>query len=219
MSISIVLADDHAVVLAGYRAVLVAEPDLSVVGQVTAGAAVVDEVERLHPDVLVLDLLFPDMHGLDIVRELHLRTPSVKVIIASMHDSPGYVFQALNNGAHGYVLKQGPARDLLRAIRAVAQGSRFLSEPLSEANLEAYREVAQSMDLELYETLSGREREVMRLVAQGLTSAQIAHDLEIGRRTVETYRTNVMRKMKFTSHSALLRYAIKLGIIASTSTQ
>ena len=214
MSITtIVLADDHHIVRQGLRVLLEAEPDFAVAGEAADGLAVADLVERLKPDVLVLDLMMPGLNGLDVMRQVRQRSPQTRVIILSMHANEAYVLEALRNGVAGYVLKDSTASDLAQAVREATAGRRYLSPPLSERAIEAYVHKADAAPFDLYETLSGREREVLHLAAEGHNNTEIAARLCISARTVETHRANVMRKLGLHSQTDLIRYALKRGIL------
>jgi two-component system response regulator NreC len=213
MRTQILLADDHQVVLDGLKALLACEADLDVVGQATDGLDVLPKVLQLRPEVLVVDLMMPGLNGLEVTRQVHQRAPETRVIVLSMHANDGYVVEALRNGASGYVLKQADARALVDAIRAVRGGRRFLSPPLSDEKLERWQRDARAAPLDLYDTLSTREREVLQLAAEGLTSAAIGERLQIGKRTVETHRANLQRKLGLKSQAELVRLAVKKGLV------
>lgn len=213
MSITIVLADDHPVVRLGLRALLEAEPDFELVGEAADGLEVAPLVERLRPNVLVLDLIMPGINGLDVTREVTRKWPETKVIILSMHATEGYVLDSLRNGASAYVLKGSHATDLVQAVREVAAGRRFLSPPLSERAVEVYARSAERATLDLYDTLTTREREVFHLAADGYSSADIASRLFVSPRTVETHRANLMRKLGLRTQTELVRYALRRGIV------
>jgi two-component system, NarL family, response regulator NreC len=214
MTIKVLLADDHQVVLEGYKALLAAEPGVQVVGEAKDGLGVLPAIERTQPDVLVLDLMMPGMSGLEVLRQLRVRAPQVKTVVVSMHGTTAYVSEALRNGASGYVLKEAPTREVLLAITAVAEGKRYLSAPISESELEQYQLTTRPGSLDPYETLSTREREVFKLAAEGLTSAEIGERLSIGKRTVETHRANLSRKLGLKSHADLVRLAVRRGLVA-----
>jgi two-component system, NarL family, response regulator NreC len=213
MRTQILLADDHQVVIDGLKALLAGEPDLHVIGQATDGLQVLPRVMELRPEVLVLDLMMPGLNGLEVTRQVHERAPETKVIVLSMHANDAYVVEALRNGAAGYVLKQAAAGALVEAIRAVRAGTRYLSPPLSEEKLERWQRDAKAAPLDLYDTLSTREREVLQLAAEGLTSAEIGEKLTIGKRTVETHRANLQRKLGLKTQADLVRFAVKKGLI------
>lgn len=212
MTLRLVLADDHPVVREGLRALLDSEPDLEVVGQADRGEDVEGLVEQLQPDVVVLDLMMPGSAGLEVARQLAPRAPATRVLILTMHQSEAYVVEALRNGAAGYALKQAEAGELPRAIREVAAGRRYLSPPLSERALEAYASRGGAPG-DPYYTLSEREQEVLRLVAEGNSNAQIAAQLFISRRTVETHRAHAMKKLGLRSQIELALYAVRRGIV------
>jgi DNA-binding NarL/FixJ family response regulator len=212
--IEIVLADDHQVVLEGFKALLGAEPDFRVVGEATDGLGVAPLVERLRPEVLVVDLMMPGLGGLEVVRQIHQKHSDVRIAVLSMHANEAYVVEALKNGASAYVLKQAPARALVEAIRAIAAGGRYLSPPLSEDKIAAYQQRTRAATVDLYDTLSTREREVLKLAAEGLTNAAIGERLQIGKRTVETHRANLIRKLDLKSQADLVRFAIHRGLVS-----
>jgi two-component system, NarL family, response regulator NreC len=210
---TLVLAEDHHVVRQGLRALLQAEPDLTIVGEAGDGLEAVRLVERLEPDVLVLDLILPGLNGLEVTRQVSQRSPRTRVVILSMHAAEAYVLEALRNGAAGYVLKDGSAADLVRAVKEAVAGRHYLSPPLSELAIEAYLQKAREATLDLYETLTTREREVLQLAAEGHSNPEIAERLVISPRTVETHRANLMRKLGLQSQADLIRYALQRRII------
>jgi two-component system response regulator NreC len=210
---TILLADDHRIVRQGLRALLEAEPDLQLVGETGDGLEAVQLAERLEPDVVVLDLMMPSINGLEATRQISESCPRTQVIILSMHADEGYVLESLRNGAAGYVLKDSSADDLVRAVREVVKGRRYLSAPLSERAIEVYMQKARETPPDPYETLTNREREMLHLTAQGHSSTEIAERLSISPRTVETHRANMMHKLDLHSQTDLIRYALKRGII------
>ena len=212
--ITIVLADDHTIVRQGLRVLLEAEPDFSVVGESADGLEVPGLVERLRPDVLVLDVMMPGISGLEVTWQVRESSPETSVIILSMHANEAYVLAALRNGAAGYVLKDSSASDLLEAIREVSLGRRYLSPPLSEPSLENYLEKARSAPVTIHDSLTSREREVLQLAAGGHTSSEIASLLAISPRTAEAHRANLMRKLGLRVQADLIRYALQQGIIS-----
>ncbi len=209
---TIVIAEDHQVVRQGFRALLEAEPGLAVIGEAATGLEVPDLVDRLRPDVLLLDLMLPDLHGLEVARQVHRRTPATRILVLSMHATESYVLGALRSGAAGYLLKSASAAELIAAVRAVVAGKRYLSPPLSDRAIEVYADEARSAP-DLYETLTIREREVLHLAAEGHNNREIAARLAIGPRTVETHRSNLMRKLSLRSHADLVRFAVERGLL------
>ena len=210
---TIVLADDHPVVRQGLRKLLEGETDFTVVGEASDGLDVVGVVDRLRPNVLVLDLMMPGMNGLVIAQEVSQRFPKTRCLILSMHANEAYVVEALRNGAAGYVLKDASETDLVRAVRDVAAGRRYLSAPLTERAIEAYAQKSSTAVLDAYETLTARERQVLQLTAEGYSNSQVASRLSISQRTAETHRTNVMRKLDLHTQGELIRYAVRRGIL------
>ncbi len=210
---TIVLADDHHVVRQGLRSLLEAEPDFSVVGETGDGLEAAQLVERLQPDVLVLDLMMPGLNGLAVTRQVNQRSRHTCVVILSMYANEAYVLEALRAGAAAYVLKESTAAELVRAVREAVAGRRYLSPPLSERAIESYMQKAESAELDPYETLTAREREVLHLVTEGHTNAEIAARLFISRRTVESHRANLMRKLGLRTQTDLIRYALRRGIL------
>ena len=212
MVIRLVLADDHPVVREGISALLASDPQFEVVGQAGDGAEVFDLVERLQPDVVVLDLMMPGAGGLELAGQLARRPDPPAVLILSMHESEAYVVEAMRRGAAGYALKQAPAGELARGIRTVAAGARYLSPPISDRALDVYlRGPDQQQEPE--DMLTVREREVLRLAAEGRSNAEVAALLFISRRTVETHRARAMKKLGLRNHVELARYAIERGIV------
>jgi two-component system response regulator NreC len=209
---TIVLADDHHVVRQGLRSLLEAEPDFSVVGEAGDGLEAAQLIECLRPDVLVLDLMMPGLNGLEVTRQVSQRSPRTHVVILSMHPNEAYVLEALRAGAAAYVLKESTSAELVRAVREAVAGWRYLSPPLSERAIEAYMQRAESAVLDPYETLTAREREIL-LAAEGHTNAEIADRLFISRRTVETHRANLMRKLGLRTQTDLISYALRQGIL------
>jgi DNA-binding NarL/FixJ family response regulator len=213
MTVSIFLADDHQVVRQGLRSLLEAQPNFKVVGEADDGLDAVNQVERLAPDVLLLDLMLPGLNGLEVARQCQQRAPKTRIVILSMHSDESYVLQALRNGAAGYVLKQSSATTVIQAVNEVHQGRRFLSPSLSDRAVEAYMQKVEPTTFDLYETLTAREREVLQLAAEGYSNAEIAERLFISCRTVETHRANMMRKLDLKSQTDLIRYALRKGIL------
>jgi DNA-binding NarL/FixJ family response regulator len=211
--ITIVLADDHRVVRQGLRAVLEAEPNLRVIGEAGNGLDVIRLVERLHPDVVVLDLMMPGLNGLEVTRQIRKRSPKTHVVILSMHKDESYVIEALKNGAAGYVLKDSSAEELVKAVHEAAADRHYLSPPLSDSAIEAYVQRATAAATDPYSSLTEREREVLQLAAEGHTNAEIGKRLFISPRTVEVHRANMMQKLGLRNQTELIRYALRRGIL------
>ncbi len=211
LKIRILLADDHTLVREGLRMVLEAQPDLEVVSVAGVGAEAVQIALRNDVDLAVLDVAMPKMTGLQAARELQARRPDVKVLMLSMHDSEQYFFEALKVGASGYVLKSGANRDLVEACRAAMRGQPFLYPAAVTALIRDYldgRSDALPEDL-----LTPRERDVVKLIAEGHTSEEIASILVIARKTVDRHRANVLEKLGMRNRVELTRYAIRRGLV------
>lgn len=213
MTVNILLADDHNILRQGLRALLENEKDFYVVGEAEDGLEALQLAERETPDVMVVDLMMPGLNGLEVTRQIHQTNPDTSIIILSMHAKEAYVLEALKNGASGYVLKDARVNDLVQAVREVTSGRRYLSPPLTERAIEAYMRKLQTDELDIYETLTSRERELLQLAAEGKTNREIAELLSISPRTVEVHRASMMRKLNLKSQVDLVRYALKRGIL------
>jgi two-component system response regulator NreC len=209
----IAIADDHKLIRDGLRSLLATEWDLNVVGEASDGLQVENLVDNCRPDILLLDVMMPGLNGLEVTRQLIKRFSGLRIIILSMYANEGFVLQALKFGAMGYVLKNSGSTELKRAIRSVAAGKRYLSPPLSDLAIEAYIEKVRSTGMNEIEVLTERERTVLQMAAEGLSSNLIAEKLSISPRTVESHRANIMRKLHLQSHTDLIRFALRHGII------
>lgn len=211
--INIILADDHLLVRKGLKAILSAEPEFNIVGEAGEGLEALELVEKFQPEVLVLDLMMAGLNGLEVARQLNGKSFRTNIVILSMHNSEVYVQEALRSGAKAYVLKESSPEELVHAIREVAAGRRYLSAPLTERAIEAYSQLGENNNDDPFEQLTAREREILQLTAQGYSNGEIASRLFISPRTVETHRTNLMRKLELHNHSQLIQFAIQRGII------
>ena len=217
MKSTIVLADDHQLVRNGLQMLLSAEADLEVVGEAADGIETLRMVERLKPDVLILDLMMPGLDGVEVIRQLKKRSPRTRAVVVSMHKNEAYVWEALKNGAIGYVLKDGAPTDVVKAVREALADRPFLSHPLSEANIMAYLQKTDDGPFDLYETLTARERQILQLSAEGQTSTAIGTRLSISPRTVEAHRANLMRKLGFHKLAELVRFALERQLASNGS--
>jgi two-component system response regulator NreC len=213
VGVTILLADDHQVVRQGLRALLQAEADFTVLGETGDGLQVPVLAERLQPQVLILDLKMPGLNGLEAARQVAQRAPDTRIVMLTMHHDDAYVLEAVRSGVAGYIHKESHVSVLIQAIRAVAGGQRFLSPHLSEATLKNYLREVETAPLDPFDTLTAREREVLSLVAESHTSAEIGKRLFISSRTVETHRANLMRKLGLETQTDLIRYALRKKII------
>ena len=210
---TVVLADDHEVVRRGVRSILEADGHFKVVAEVADGLSAVQTVEKLKPALLFLDLSLPRLHGLEALRQVRTSSPHTKVIVLSMHHDEPYVIEALRAGAMAYILKGSESTEIAHAAQEVIAGRRYLSAPLSERAIAALtsRTADQSDPLA---TLSPREREVLLLAAEGVSTTEMAEKLFISPRTAETHRTNLMQKLGLQSQTDLVRFAIRKNLIA-----
>jgi DNA-binding NarL/FixJ family response regulator len=209
----ILLADDHEVVREGLRLVLDSAPDLEVVAQASDGAEAVALALSAEVDLAVLDVTMPRMTGLQAARELSQQKPGLKVLILSMHDNEQYFFEALKAGASGYVLKSVANRDLIEACRATMRGEPFLYPAAVRALVRDYLERASRGEATPEDPLSPRELEVVKLIAEGLTSEEIGEQLFISKKTVDRHRENVLEKLGMRNRVELTRYAIRRGLV------
>jgi two-component system NarL family response regulator len=212
MSIRVLLADDHQVLRDGLRAVLALESDIEVVGEANDGHAAVEMARRLVPDVVLMDIGMHGLNGVEATRRIKAENPNVKVIALSTYSDKRYVLSMLEAEASGYVLKAAAVDEMCRAVRAVAEGKRYLSPDVAGVVVDAsFREPAEP-GASLSSSLGSREREVLQLLAEGHSSPEIARRLHIAPSTVETHRRNIMRKLDVHSVAELTKYAIREGL-------
>lgn len=209
--IRVIVADDHAIVRTGIRHVLESEPGFAVVGEAANGAEAIELARTLAPDVAVLDISMPGESGLQVAQELRRRSPATRVLILSMHDNTEYVLEAVRAGAHGYILKDTAATELRSAIHAVRRGESYFSPPIARRLTAVVRGISEEEDL--LGQLTARERQVLVGVAQGRTNREIAMELGISHRTVETHRESLMRKLRIRTVAGLTRFALETGMI------
>lgn len=213
--ITLLLVDDHAVLRAGLRLLLDAQPDMQVVGEAGDGSEALALAARLRPDVILLDLSMPGLGGLDALPALRKAAPGARVVVLTMHDDESYLRQALRRGAAGYVLKKAADVDLLSAVRTAARGEVYVHPSLQRVLLEDLLPPSDESG-NPWEALSEREREVLALVARGHTAAEIAARLSLSPKTVETYRARGMEKLGLRSRAALVQFALQHGLLTST---
>jgi len=213
MSITVFLADDHAVVRDGLRVLLEALPDIKVIGDAANGRETVRRVARLCPDVVVMDIAMPELNGIEAAREITQVCPSTQVIILSMHSTTEHVFRALQAGARGYLLKESAGIEVVNAVRAVHAGRRYLSLKISDSLIDDYVHQRQAAETSSpLARLSPRERQVLQLVVEGKSSAEIASILSLSLKTVETYRSRLMQKLGISDLPSLVKFAIQHGL-------
>jgi len=209
--VRVMLADDHSLVRAGVRRILDAEPGIVVVGEVADGVAALGALESQPTDVLVLDLSMPGMDGFELIQRAHAAYPELKLIVLSMHATPEYISRAVECGADGYLFKDSAVADLVAAIHAVRENRVYYGAEVQKALAELVR--GREATPRPTDVLSARELEVLRLVALGLSTKEIASRLDISSRTVETHRANLMRKLGMHSVALLTQLAMKEGLI------
>jgi DNA-binding NarL/FixJ family response regulator len=210
---TVLLVDDHHVVRRGIRALLENEAGILVVGEAGTGVEAARLTQQLKPDVLIIDLMLADMSGLEVIRQLRKRAPATSAVVLSMYGNDCYVVEALQAGAKAYVLKDSPPEELMRAVREAALGRRYLAPPLSDRAIEVYLLRSEDSQIDPYDMLTSREREVLHLAAQGMTSTETANRLCISPRTVEVHRARVMQKLGLHNRTELIHFAIRQGII------
>ncbi|HEY7708136.1 MAG TPA: response regulator transcription factor [Gaiellaceae bacterium] len=210
MSVRIIVVDDHAVVRAGLRMLLDAEDDLEVVAEASDARTAVFEVRAQKPDIVVLDVVMPGRSGIESIPDLLKESPETKVLVLSMQDDPSYVREAFAAGAKGYVLKEAADAEVVDAVREVAEGRQYV-HPALGARLVAAD--AQERERAESDPLSDREHEVLRLLALGHTNQEIAKELFLSVRTVETHRAHIMQKLRIATRAELVRYALSVGLL------
>jgi two-component system response regulator NreC len=210
--IGVLIVDDHAVLRAGLRTLLNLQPDMEVVGEAAEGLEAAEKVKRLKPDVVLMDISLPGMEGLEVAKKLKKTHPDVKVLILTMHEDRRYLYSALKAGASGYVVKRAAATELIDAIRTVYRGDVFLHPFMAKIVAEDYVE-----QVGTEKGLSDREREVLRLIAEGRTYKEMAKILAVGVKTIETYRERIKEKLSLNTRAELVRYALEKGLLRQRS--
>jgi DNA-binding NarL/FixJ family response regulator len=210
-TMNIYLVDDHTVLRAGLKTLIMAQPDMTVIGEAGDGETALQEMQERQPDVVIMDISMPGMNGIQTTERLKQAFPEVKVLVLSVHDDTSYLRQMLAVGASGYILKHTAADALIQAIRIVAAGGLYLEPSLAEHVVSRYVRRPAAVTELLGAELSEREREVVQRVVQGYSNRDIATQLSLSVKTVETYRARALEKLGLTSRSALVRYALQRG--------
>jgi DNA-binding NarL/FixJ family response regulator len=215
MSTRVLIADDHQIVREGLRTMLEKEYDIKVVGEAEDGRMTLRLARELVPDVVIMDVAMPDLNGIEATRQIVAEQPGVKIIALSMHDDRRFVLNMLKAGAAGYMLKDCAFKDLAKAIRVVMANKTYLSNEIADIVVKDYLASSTPIESSAFHLLSPREREVLQLIAEGKTSAQMADSLHISVKTVETHRQQIMAKLKIKSVAELTKYAIREGLTSA----
>lgn len=214
MSIQLLLVDDHALMRAGLRMMLETQEDLEIVGECETGRDAIQRAQELRPDVILMDIALPDILGIEATRAIKKLLPKTAVLALTMHESEEYFFEMLNAGASGYLPKKAAPTELLSAIRIVNAGGVYLYPSLAKTLVQDYLKRADSGDeKQAYDGLTEREREVLKLIADGLSNQEVAERLVISVKTVERHRSNILAKLNLHSRTELVKYAIRKGLI------
>jgi DNA-binding NarL/FixJ family response regulator len=213
MTVTVLLADDHPIVRHGLRHLLEEETSLKIVGEASDGLQAVEFVAKFKPNVLIVDIMMPGINGLEVLKQVKERSPSTCSIVLSMQSADVYVVEALKAGALGYVLKETGPSELVNAVKQVVEGKRYLSPRLSERLIDVLLHGREEIAIDPYETLTNREREILHMAAEGMTTAAIAKRLSISPRTAELHRGRMMNKLGLNNQTDLIRYALKRGIL------
>jgi two-component system response regulator NreC len=212
--VRVLIVDDHAIVRDGVRMILEAQPDIEVIGEASDGREALEAARQLSPGVVLMDIAMPGMNGLEATAAIRHDLPDVQVLILTMHEDYEYFFEVLRAGASGYVLKGASSDDLVSAIRAVHQGGVYLHPAVAKNLVSDYvKWMEPGEDRARYDGLSDRERQVLKLVAEGKTSRQIAEELFLSVNTVQTHRAHIMEKLGLHNRTDLIRYALRKGLV------
>lgn len=214
MKIRILLADDHTILRAGLKMMLNAQPDMEVVGEAQDGRQAIEEAQKLQPDLVLMDITMPDLNGIEATRQIKRLVSDTKILMLTMHEHDEYVFQALQAGASGYMLKEAADTELITAIHVITSGQFYLSPTAQSVVVGDYlQKVRTGEERDSYSSLTEREREILKLVAEGFTNNQIAERLVISPKTVDTHRTHIMDKLNMHSRAELIKYAMRRGLL------
>ena len=209
----VLIADDHTIVRSGVRLLLQAELDIEVVGEALNGDEAIALAESLQPDVILMDIGMPGTNGLDATRQIKARFPEIRILVLTMHRSDEYFFEILKAGASGYILKSAETNDLIRALRTVARDEVFLYPAMAKQLLTDYLDRLKDEEGEGHALLTPREKEILRLLADGFSNKEIAERLVVSPSTVHSHRTNLMQKLNLSSRHELIRYARERGLL------
>lgn len=215
MKIRVLVADDHAIIREGLRVMLGNQPDMEVVAVATNGREAIRLVNEYEPDVAVVDISMPELNGIEVIQQMMPSHRPVQVVVLSIHETKPYVYRALKAGARGYLVKETAGVEVVDAVRAVYRGERYLSQSIADLLTNAsFQNLESPIEVRPLEMLSSREREILQLVAEGKTSQEIAERLSISSKTVDTYRSRLMRKIGVQDMAGLVKFAIQHGVIS-----
>lgn len=213
MFVKVVLIDDHPIVRQGLRNLLQTERSFQVIAEADDGITGLELLKRVRPDVLIVDLMMPGLNGLDLIKQVLKHLPRLRIVVLSMQSADSYVVEALNSGAAGYVLKETGPSEIIHAVKAVVAGDRYLSPKLAQRVLDS--STGRKKIADPYDSLTPREREILHLIIEGKTSAQIAAKLVLSPRTVELHRSRIMKKLNLHNQTDIFRYALERGILSA----
>ncbi len=212
-AIRVMIVDDHAIVREGVRALLDLSPEVKVVGEADNGREALQKMVQLQPDVVLMDIMMPVMDGLEATRRLTDDHPDIKVLVLTQYDEKEYVFPIIEAGAHGFMSKTAASSQLVSAIRSVHRGDSFLSPSIARFFVDAYHSGSSGKINDPYQQLTAREQQVLKMLAEGYTGREIAGMLDLSAKTIDGYRTNLMRKLDLHNRVELVKYALRRGII------
>lgn len=212
--VRVLIADDHAIVREGLRALLEDQPDIEVAGEATDGDEAVKMTSQLSPDIVLMDITMPKLSGLEAIGQIKRHQPEVKILVLTMHESDDYFFKTLESGASGYFIKGGSSKELVNAIYTVWKGDVFIYPSMTKKLLSDYvRRINTGVERDTYDGLTAREREILKFIAQGNTNQEIADQLVLSIATVQTHRAHIIAKLGLHRRADLVKYAIKRGFI------
>jgi DNA-binding NarL/FixJ family response regulator len=212
--VRVLVADDHTILRAGLKMMLNAQPDIEVVGEASDGHQAISEAQRLRPDVIIMDITMPECNGVEATKQVKRLLPGTRVLVLTMHENEEYLFQMLRAGAAGYILKEAADTELISAIRVVSSGRFYLSSSAQSMMVSDYlQRVNTGEEHDSYYALTEREREILKLVAEGHTNSQIGERLFISPKTVDTHRTHIMDKLNLHSRAELVKFAMRRGLL------
>jgi DNA-binding NarL/FixJ family response regulator len=212
-TMKVLVVDDHEIVRQGIKMVLETDPELEVVGEAASGDEAIEKVRDLGPNVVVMDIGMPGLSGFEATRRIRDSHPDVQVLALTVHDSEAYVFQMLQAGATGYVVKRAPAAEVIQAVKRAFLGEAVLHPSVAKLLIKDYLTRVERGEESSYDTLSDREREILKLIAEGRTNKEIAEMLFLSIKTIQAHRANLMRKLGMHDRTELVKYAIRKGII------